>query len=69
MADTPNRNEKRKNKKTVLASVRELMKSQAPKGEYIEAIGRRKTANARVRLYPAKTNSMVVNGLDRKSVV
>lgn len=64
MADTPHRNEKRKNKKNVISRVQELMKGQAPKGEYIEAIGRRKTATARVRLYPAKANSMVVNGVD-----
>lgn len=64
MADTPHRNLTRKNKKTVLASVRDLVKSATPKGEYIEAVGRRKTATARVRLYPAKTNSMTVNGID-----
>ena len=30
--------------------------------EYTEAVGRRKTASARVRITPAKTASMVVNG-------
>lgn len=31
-------------------------------GRYIEAVGRRKTASARVRLIGAKSTSMVVNG-------
>jgi small subunit ribosomal protein S9 len=30
--------------------------------EYTEAVGRRKTASARVRITPAKSSSMVVNG-------
>lgn len=34
----------------------------ATKNEYTESIGRRKTASARVRIVPAKTASMVVNG-------
>ncbi len=34
----------------------------ATKNEYTESIGRRKTASARVRITPAKTASMVVNG-------
>ena len=29
---------------------------------YTEAVGRRKTASARVRITPAKTSSMIVNG-------
>ena len=33
---------------------------------YTEAVGRRKTATARVRLTPAKSSSMVVNGKDAK---
>jgi small subunit ribosomal protein S9 len=32
--------------------------------QYIEAVGRRKTASARVRLTPAKHASMMVNGKD-----
>lgn len=32
--------------------------------EYTEAVGRRKTASARVRITPAKTASMTVNGKD-----
>lgn len=32
------------------------------KNEYTEAVGRRKTASARVRLVAAKSSSMVVNG-------
>lgn len=31
---------------------------------YTEAIGRRKTATARVRITPAKSTSMTVNGMD-----
>lgn len=31
---------------------------------YTEAVGRRKTATARVRITPAKSTSMVVNGMD-----
>lgn len=34
----------------------------ATKNEYTEAVGRRKTASARVRLIPAKASSMTVNG-------
>lgn len=34
----------------------------ATKNDYTESIGRRKTASARVRITPAKTASMVVNG-------
>lgn len=34
----------------------------AKSGEYTEAVGRRKTATARVRITAAKTASMVVNG-------
>ena len=34
----------------------------SPKGEYIAAVGRRRTATARVRLYP-KAGDFVVNGL------
>ncbi len=63
MADKILRNIKKKNKKSVLKNVKELIKSVMPKkGEYTEAIGRRKTAVARVRLYPAKKNEVIVNG-------
>ncbi|MEN9413301.1 MAG: hypothetical protein RLZZ342_388 [Candidatus Parcubacteria bacterium] len=34
----------------------------ATKNDYTEAIGRRKTASARVRITPAKSASMTVNG-------
>jgi len=34
----------------------------ATKNEYTEAVGRRKTASARVRITPAKSASMIVNG-------
>ncbi|HUO50758.1 MAG TPA: 30S ribosomal protein S9 [Candidatus Paceibacterota bacterium] len=36
----------------------------ATKNEYTEAVGRRKTASARVRITPAKSTSMIVNGKD-----
>ena len=36
----------------------------ATKTAYIEAVGRRKTASARVRITPAKSSSMIVNGVD-----
>ena len=63
MADKILRNTKKKNKKSVLAGVRELIKSVLPKkGEYTEALGRRKTAVARVRLYSAKKNEVIING-------
>jgi small subunit ribosomal protein S9 len=35
----------------------------AIKQTYTEAVGRRKTASARVRLIPAKSSSMMVNGV------
>ena len=63
MADKILRNTKKKNKKSVLAGVKELIKSVLPKkGEYTEALGRRKTAVARVRLYSAKKNEVMING-------
>jgi small subunit ribosomal protein S9 len=34
----------------------------AKTARYTEAVGRRKTASARVRITPAKTSSMIVNG-------
>lgn len=66
MAETPHRNIKKRNKKSVLRSVVELMKKNTHKGEYTETIGRRKTSTARVRLFEAKENSMTVNGIDVK---
>lgn len=63
MTDNIFRNKKKKSKKAVLAKVKETMKSLLPKKEkYTEAIGRRKTSVARVRLYPASETSIVVNG-------
>lgn len=38
--------------------------SATTKNQYIEGIGRRKTATARVRLTPSKKNSITVNGKD-----
>ena len=35
-----------------------------PKHTYTEAVGRRKTASARVRIMPAKAVSITVNGVD-----
>jgi len=55
----------RKTKKRVrLADVKKAMADVMPKGEYTEAIGRRKTSVARVRLFSAKENSINVNGKD-----
>jgi small subunit ribosomal protein S9 len=63
MVDKILRNTKKRKKKNVLVMVKELiLKSLPKKGEYIEALGRRKTAVARVRLYPAKTTEVIVNG-------
>lgn len=63
MTDKQFRNKTKKRKKTILQTVKDLISKITPKkGEYIEAIGRRKTAIARVRLYPAKKNEIFVNG-------
>ncbi len=63
MADNIFRNKIKKKKKQVLIKVKELIKKALPKkGEYVEAIGRRKTAVARVRLYPADKNEIIING-------
>lgn len=63
MVDKILRNNKKKKKKNVLKIVKELILSVIPKkGEYTEAIGRRKTAVARVRLYVSKKNEVIVNG-------
>lgn len=40
------------------------MEKTKPKGEYIEAVGRRKTAVARVRITPAGKTEITVNGKD-----
>ncbi len=37
-----------------------------PKGEYIEAVGRRKTSSARVRLFPSTKTSFTINDKDVK---
>lgn len=63
MADTYHRNITKNKKKAVLSLVKGRMAQAAPKkGEYTEALGRRKTAVARVRLYSSKTNEVLVNG-------
>ena len=41
-------------------------KKNKKEGEYIEAIGRRKTSTARVRIMEASKASITVNGLDAK---
>ena len=67
MAEIAFRNKAKKNKKRVLAGVRELLAAAiSKKGEYTEAVGRRKTATARVRLYPAKKTEWNVNGKELK---
>ncbi len=63
MADKKFRNIIKKKKKVVLAGVKEMMKKViSKKKDYIEALGRRKTAVARVRLYVAKKNEFNING-------
>ena len=63
MTDKKFRNTIKAKKKQVLVGVKELISSILPKkGEYTETIGRRKTAVARVRLYPAKKNEFFING-------
>jgi small subunit ribosomal protein S9 len=63
MVDKILRNTKKRKKKNVLKIVKDLILKALPKkGEYTEALGRRKTAVARVRLYSAKKNEIVVNG-------
>jgi len=63
MADRFHRNITKNKKRQVLAGVKERMASVAPKkGEYTEALGRRKTSVARVRLYPASKTEVFVNG-------
>ena len=52
------------NKSKRLEDVKTVMSSSQPKGEYTEAIGRRKTSVARVRVFPAKEMSVSVNGKD-----
>lgn len=63
MADRFFRNIRKNKKREVFSAVKERMAEAAPKkGKYTEAIGRRKTAIARVRLYPASKTEMMVNG-------
>lgn len=63
MADKSFKNNIKKKKKKVLISVKEtIAKIFSNKKEYTEAMGRRKTAIARVRLYDAKKNEVMVNG-------
>ncbi|MEK7113367.1 MAG: 30S ribosomal protein S9, partial [Patescibacteria group bacterium] len=42
------------------------MEKKISKEEYIEAIGRRKTSTARVRIYQSSKSSFTVNGKDAK---
>ncbi len=64
MADKSFRNKKKKNKSSVLSVVKEKIMSVLPKkAKYTEAIGRRKTAVARVRLVEAKKTEVFVNGV------
>ena len=63
MADTNFRNIKKNKKRKVFAMIKERMASVVPsKGKFIEALGRRKTAVARVRLFESKKNEVIVNG-------
>lgn len=62
MADSIHRNKAKKNTKARDLKVRDALTSKLPKGEYLSAIGRRKTSIARVRLYPAKKMDFLING-------
>jgi small subunit ribosomal protein S9 len=63
MADKKFRNITKNKKKAVLAVVKEkIAKIVSGKKDYTEALGRRKTATARVRLYPASKMEFSVNG-------
>lgn len=52
-----------KPKKTIQSLVASTAKMVPPTGEYIEGIGRRKSAIARVRIYPKLKADYAVNGL------
>ena len=63
MADRKFRNTTKRKKKNILKVVREkISQIVAGKKEYTEAVGRRKTATARVRLYPASETEFSING-------
>ena len=63
MADKKFRNITKNKKKSVLKVVKEkIAKIVAGKKDYTEALGRRKTAVARVRLYPSSKMEFNVNG-------
>lgn len=63
MADKKFRNITKNKKKNVLAVVKEkIAKVVSGKKDYTEALGRRKTATARVRLYPASKMEFSING-------
>ncbi len=64
MTDKKFRNKKKVNKKKVTEKVISEVKDLVSKknGEFFEAIGRRKTATTRVRLYPEKKTTFSING-------
>ena len=63
MADKKFRNIIKNKKKSVLKIVKEkIAKIVSGKKDYVEALGRRKTATARVRLYPATKMEFSING-------
>jgi len=63
MADKKLRNITKNKKKSVLKIVKEkIAKIVSGKKDYTEALGRRKTATARVRLYPASKMEFSING-------
>jgi len=67
MADKKFRNKIKRKKKQVLVKVKDLIKEAvAKKKKYTEALGRRKTSVARVRLYEVakstKENEFLING-------
>ena len=52
--------------KTTTKPARNTSHSDVSGGKYIEAVGRRKTSTARVRIWEASKTSFIVNGLDAK---
>lgn len=64
-ASTPVKKETATVKKTVEAKV-PAKKSTASAGKYVYAVGRRKGASARVRIYPNGSGKITVNGQDYK---
>jgi len=65
MADKKFRNVKKRKKSKILSQIKEKLQALvSSKKDYTEALGRRKTATARVRMYKSDEGKVVVNGKD-----